>query len=66
MLEQAQVRRKLEPAGGAGEAEGEDHCVGAKAAAPCERRGDRDVRQVPGEVHYIVAPMVHGANSSSP
>jgi hypothetical protein len=66
VLEHAQVLRKLEPARGAGKAEREDHRVGAKAAAPRERGRDRDVRQVPGEIHYIVAPMVHGANSSSP
>jgi hypothetical protein len=66
VLQQAQVFGQLEPAERAGEAEREDHRVGAKAAAPRERGGDRDVRQVPFEVHYIVAPMVHGANSSSP
>jgi hypothetical protein len=67
VLEQAQVLRQLEPAQRAGEAEGEDHRVGAQAAAPRERRSDREVRQVPlQELHYIVAPMVHGANSSSP
>ena len=66
MLQQLQMLGKLDPAERAGEADGEEHGVGAQPAPPGERRGDRDVGEVSREVHYIVAPMVHGANSSSP
>ena len=46
MLQHAEMARQLDPAHRAGEADGEDHQIGAQPRAPGERERDGDFGQV--------------------